>query len=256
MRAAVIYGYGGPDELRLEDRPDPIPGPGDVLVRVAATSVNPFDLKMRSGVFKDVIRLTFPAILGFDVSGVVEAVGPGVESLGRGDRVFAQATQTYASLCLVKATDLVRIPADMDIIDVAALPTVTTTGSQLADLATQAQPGGTVLVTGADGNVGRSAVFAAKNKGWIVIAGVRTTQVEHVKATGADRVVALDDEGSLASLESVDAIADTVSGRTADKRCDSCYVRCISGISAHRLPPPGHHKSERTDARFSPVDTC
>jgi NADPH:quinone reductase-like Zn-dependent oxidoreductase len=151
MKAAVIRAYGGPDELRLEDRPDPIPGPGYVLVRVAATSVNPFDLKMRSGVFKDVIRLTFPAILGFDVSGVVEAVGPGVESFGRGDRVFAQATQTYASLCLVKATDLVRIPAHMDIIDVAALPTVTTTGSQLADLATQAQPSGTVLVTGADG---------------------------------------------------------------------------------------------------------
>ena len=217
MKAAVIRGYGGPDELRLEDRPDPILGPGYVLVRVAATSVNPFDLKMRAGVFKDVIRLTFPAILGFDVSGVVEAVGPGVESFGRDDRVFGQATQTYASLCLVKATDLVRIPAHMDIIDVAALPTVTTTGSQLADLATQAQPSGPVLVTGADGNVGRSAVFAAKNKRWIVIAGVRTTQVEHGKATGADRVVALDDEESLASLESVDAVADTVSGPTADK---------------------------------------
>jgi NADPH:quinone reductase-like Zn-dependent oxidoreductase len=237
MRAAVIRAYGGPDELRLEDRPDPIPGPGDVLVRVAAASVNPFDLKMRAGVFKDVIRLTFPAILGFDVSGVVEAVGPGVESFGRGDRVFAQATHTYASLCLVKATDLVRIPAHMDTIDVAALPTVTTTGSQLADLATQAQPRGTVLVTGAVGNVGRSAVFAAKNKGWIVIAGVRTTQVEQGKATGADRVVALDDDSSLTSLESVDAVADTVSGPTADKLTGKVKK---GGTFASVLAPPSN----------------
>jgi NADPH:quinone reductase-like Zn-dependent oxidoreductase len=237
MKAAVIRGYGGPDELRLEDRPDPILGPGYVLVRVAATSVNPFDLKMRAGVFKDVIRLTFPAILGFDVSGVVEAVGPGVESFGRGDRVFGQATQTYASLCLVKATDLVRIPAQMDIIDVAALPTVTTTGSQLADLATQAQPSGTVLVTGAVGNVGRSAVFAAKNKGWIVIAGVRTAQMEHGEATGADRVVALDDESSLASLESVDAVADTVSGPTADKLTGKVKK---GGMFASVLAPPSN----------------
>jgi NADPH:quinone reductase-like Zn-dependent oxidoreductase len=237
MKAAVIRAYGGPEELRLEDRPDPIPGPGYVLVRVAAASVNPFDLKMRSGVFKDVIPLTFPAILGFDVSGVVEAVGPGVEGFGRGDRVFAQATQTYASLCLVKATDLVRIPARMDTIDAAALPTVTTTGSQLADLATQARPGGTVLVTGAIGNVGRSAVFAAKNKGWSVIAGVRITQVEHGKATGADRVVALDDESSLASLESVDAVADTVSGPTADKLTGKVKK---GGVFASVLGPPSN----------------
>jgi NADPH:quinone reductase-like Zn-dependent oxidoreductase len=237
MKAVVIRAYGGPDELRLEDRPDPIPGPGYVLVRVAAASVNPFDLKMRAGVFKDVIRLTFPAILGFDVSGVVEAVGPGVESVGRGDRVFGQATQTYASLCLVKATDLVRIPAQMDIIDVAALPTVTTTGSQLADLATEGRPRGTVLVTGAVGSVGRSAVFAAKNKGWIVIAGVRMTQVEHGKATGADRVVALDDESSLASLESVDAVADTVSGPTADKLTGKVKK---GGVFASVLAPPSN----------------
>jgi len=217
MKAAVIHAYGGPEELKLEERPDPIAGPGYVLVSVAATSVNPFDLKIRSGVLKDFFRLTFPAILGFDVSGVVEAVGPGVESFRRGDRVFGQATQTYASLCVVKATDLVRVPSDMDTVDVAALPTVTTTGSQLADLATRAQRSGTVLVTGAVGNVGRSAVFAAKSKGWTVIAGVRTAQVEQGKATGADRVVALDDEESLASLESVDAVADTVSGPTADK---------------------------------------
>ena len=116
-----------------EDCPDPIPGEGDVLVQVAATSVNPFDFKVRSGAFKDFVSLKFPAILGLDVSGMVESVGPGVTSFRPGDKVFAHVfSGTYAELCLVKATHLAKIPDGADLISIAALPTVTTTGSQLA----------------------------------------------------------------------------------------------------------------------------
>src|SRR6266851_8507421 len=97
MKAAVIHAYGGPEVLKLEAPPDPIAGPGEVLVRVSATSVNPFDLKIRSGAVRNFVPLSFPAILGFDVSGVVEAMGPGVQAFSVGDRVFGQATQTYAS---------------------------------------------------------------------------------------------------------------------------------------------------------------
>jgi NADPH:quinone reductase-like Zn-dependent oxidoreductase len=217
MKAVVIHAYGGPEQLKFEERPDPAVGPGDVLVRVAATSVNPFDLKIRSGAMKDFFPLTFPTILGVDVSGIVEAVGPGAGTFAPGDKVFANAMQTYASLCLVKAADLAKIPDHMDTITVAALPTVTTTGAQLAELATRGKRGGIVFVTGAAGNVGRSAVFTAKERGWTVIAGVRKEQVEEAKSTGADRVVALDDDTSLNSVEQLDAVADTVSGPTADK---------------------------------------
>jgi NADPH:quinone reductase-like Zn-dependent oxidoreductase len=125
--------------------------------------------------------------------------------------------QTYASLCVVKAAELAKIPDHMETIEAAALPTVTTTGAQLAELATRGKRDGTVLVTGAAGNVGRSAVFTAKESGWTVIAGVRKKQMEEAKATGADRVVALDDDTSLNSLEQLDAVADTVSGPIADK---------------------------------------
>ncbi len=237
MKAIVIRAYGGPEELKLEERPDPAPGPGEVLVRVSATSVNPFDWKLRSGAFKDIIPLTFPAILGGDVAGIVEATGTGVQSFGPGDSVFGQATQTYASLCVVKAVDLVRIPDQMDAIEIAALPTVTTTGAQLAELATRGTQRGTVLVTGAVGGVGRSAVFMAKERGWSVIAGVRTKQMQEAKAIGADRVVALDDQALLNSLEPVDAIADTISGSVADQLIGK--VR-NGGVFASVLAPPGN----------------
>src|SRR6516225_7831622 len=106
MKAVVIRAYGGPEVLKFEERPDPVTGPGDVLVRVAATSVNPFDLKLRSGQMKAFFPLSFPAILGVDVSGIVEAVGAGVQDFVPGDRVFTNATETYAALCLVKAAAL------------------------------------------------------------------------------------------------------------------------------------------------------
>jgi NADPH:quinone reductase-like Zn-dependent oxidoreductase len=237
MKAVVIRAYGGPEELKFEEHADPVPGSGEVLVRVAATSVNPFDWKIRSGAYKDVIPLTFPAILGVDVAGIVEAVGPGVQSFALAERVFGQARQTYASLCVVKAADLARIPDQIDIIEIAALPTVTTTGAQLAELATRGRQPGIVLVTGAVGNVGRSAVFAAKESGWSVIAGVRNKQMREAKATGADRVIALDDAASLKSLDQVDAIADTVSGSIADQLIGKVKN---GGVFACALAPPSN----------------
>src|ERR1700747_694788 len=135
MKAIVIHGYGGPEVLKYEDYPDPVVGEGEVLVKVAASSVNPFDFKVRSGAMKDFIPLTFPAVLGIDVSGIVESVGPGVTTFTPGDNVFAIASQAYATRCLVKATALAKIPEGANLVETAALPTVTTTGAQLASLA-------------------------------------------------------------------------------------------------------------------------
>jgi NADPH:quinone reductase-like Zn-dependent oxidoreductase len=217
MKAAVIHEYGSPDELKFEDMPDPSPGPGEVLIRTAATSINPLDVKMRSGAVKEYFPVSFPAILGWDVSGTVEKVGPGVKTFTKGDKVFGQTAQADATMCVVKVADLARVPDGMDLVSVAALPTVTTTGAELAALALEGKNGGTLLVTGAAGNVGRSAVFVAKEKGATVIAGVRKGQIEEARALGADRILALDDETAVAGLELLDAIADTVDGPTATK---------------------------------------
>lgn len=216
MKAAVIHAYGGPDVLKFEDIPDPVPGQGEALVRTVATSVNPFDFKLRSGAMKDLFSLTFPAVLGIDVSGVVSAIGPGVTKFKPGDKVFAPASRTYASLCAVKEDDLAHIPNGLEIEKAAALPTVTLTGSQLASLALSQSPKGSVLVAGAAGNVGRSAVFTAKEKGATVYAGVLARQKGEAEKIGADFVVALDDEEALRNLKSLDAVADAVNGKTAE----------------------------------------
>ena len=215
MKAVVVYQYGGPEVLKFEDYPDPVPGPGEVLVRVAAASVNPIDYKRRAGLTKDFYPMKFPGLIGVDMAGTVFKIGPGVEGFSVGDQVFAMADNTYAELCIVKAAVLAKVPKGLDLIQ-AALPLVTTTGNQLLS-ATEIKAGQTVLVVGAIGNVGRSAVFTAKQRGATVIAGVLKTQMDQAKTIGADQAVATDDDTAIASLAPLDAVADTVGGRTAEK---------------------------------------
>jgi NADPH:quinone reductase-like Zn-dependent oxidoreductase len=111
---------------------------------------------------------------------------------------------------------LAKVPKGLDLVQAAALPLVTTTGNQLL-LATGVKVGDTVLVVGAAGNVGRSAVFTAKARAATVIAGVLKRQIDDAKTVGADQVVATDDDTAIANLPSLDAVADTVGGRTAEK---------------------------------------
>jgi NADPH:quinone reductase-like Zn-dependent oxidoreductase len=216
MKAIVVHQYGGPDVLKFEEYPDPVPGAGEVLVRVAASSVNPIDYKRRAGLTQDFYPMKFPGLIGVDISGTVVKIGPGVEGFSAGDQVFAMADNTYAELCVVKAAMLAKVPKALDLIQAAALPLVTTTGNQLL-LAAGIKAGQTVLVVGAAGNVGRSAVFTAKARGATVIAGVLKRQIDDAKTVGADQFVATDDDSAIANLPPLDAVADTVGGKTAEK---------------------------------------
>jgi NADPH:quinone reductase-like Zn-dependent oxidoreductase len=216
MKAIVVHEYGGPKVLKYEDYPDPVAGPGEVLVRVAAASVNPIDYKRRAGLTKDFYPMKFPSLIGVDMAGTVLTIGPGVEGFSVGDQVFAMADNTYAELCVVKAAVLAKVPKGLDLIQAAALPLVTVTGNQLLS-ATGVKAGQTVLVVGAAGNVGRSAVFTAKQRGATVIAGVLKRQMDEVKTVGADQLVATDDDTAIANLPSLEAVADAVGGKTAEK---------------------------------------
>jgi len=216
MKAIVVRQYGGPEVLKFEEYPDPVAGPGEVLVRVAATSVNPIDYKRRAGLTKDFYPMTFPGLIGVDTAGTALKIGPGVEGFSVGDQVFGMADNTYAELCVVKAAVLAKVPQGLDLIQAASLPLVTTTGNQLLS-ATGIKVGQTVMVVGAAGNVGRSAVFAAKQRGATVIAGVLKRQTDEAKTLGADQVVATDDDAAIAKIPPLDAVADTVGGRTAGK---------------------------------------
>jgi NADPH:quinone reductase-like Zn-dependent oxidoreductase len=235
MKAVILHKYGGPGELKLEEVPDPIPGGGEVLVRVAAASINPVDWKMRSGEAKERFPVEFPGILGRDLSGTIRALGPGVEGLAVGDKVFALAMKTYAELCTVKASDVAKVPQGLDLVEAAALPLATLTGEQLIRLGTGIQSGQTVLITGAAGAVGRCAVWTAKDAGARVIAGVRTKQLEDAGQIGADEVLALDDEAAMARLGAVDAVADTVGGETAQTLLGKVKQ---GGVFASVLGPP------------------
>lgn len=215
MKAVVVHEYGGPEVLKFEECPDPVAGPGEVLVRVAATSVNPIDFKRRAGARKDLYPIQFPGIIGVDMAGTVVKVGPAVADFAAGDQVLGMAAHTYAELCVVKSNVLARLPKGLDLVDAGALPLVTTTGSELIS-ATGITAGQTVLITGAVGNVGRSAVFTAKERGAVVIAAVLKSQMEQAKTVGADQVVATDDGTAMGKLPMLDVVADTVNGKTAE----------------------------------------
>jgi NADPH:quinone reductase-like Zn-dependent oxidoreductase len=126
------------------------------------------------------------------------------------------ADQTYAERCVAKTEWLAKIPAGLDLVEAAALPLVMTTGYQLITKGARVQRGQSVLVTGALGNVGRSAVFTAKSLGARVIAGVRKKQLQQAASLNVDDVVAVDDQEAVARLEMVNAVADTVNGTTSE----------------------------------------
>jgi NADPH:quinone reductase-like Zn-dependent oxidoreductase len=237
MKAVVLREYGGPEKLHYEDVADPVAGEGEVLVRVTASSVNPIDYKLRSGAMKEYQPLELPAILGRDISGIVREVGAGVSEFAPGDKVMALGNKAYAELAAVTATDLTHVPEGLDLVEAAALPLVTQTGEQLITLGTKIQPGQTVLVAGAVGGVGRSAVWTAKKAGALVIAGVRRSQVKEAETLGADSVLALDDKAAMEKLGFVDAVADTVGHETAEKLLGKVKQ---GGVFASVLGPPAN----------------
>jgi NADPH:quinone reductase-like Zn-dependent oxidoreductase len=256
MKAVVLHEYGGPDKLKYEDVPDPVAQEGQVLVRVAATSVNPIDYKLRSGAMKAFFPMELPAILGRDISGIVRELGPGVSQFKPGDKVMALGSKAYAELAVVDAKDLALVPDNLDLVKAGALPLVTLTGAQLITQGTKIQAGQTVLVTGAVGGVGRSAVWTAKKAGAKVIAGVKKSQGKEAATLDADQVLALDDAAAVDKLGFIDAVADTVGGETAQKLLGKVKQ---GGVFASVVGPPanaGMHPTIKIEAIQSKPDAA
>ncbi|HEY6458573.1 MAG TPA: NADP-dependent oxidoreductase, partial [Polyangiaceae bacterium] len=217
MKAVVLSGYGDANELQLRDVPDAHAGRDGIAVRMAGASINPIDWKMRSGAAKARFPVTFPAILGRDVSGEVVEVGADVDGFAKGDRVMGLVWAAYAELVAAPVASWAKVPRGLDLADAGALPLALLTGGQLAEDAVNASAGDTVLVTGATGSVGRAAVYGAKKRGARVWAGVRKAHRAEAEGLEADGVVALDDDADLARLPVLSAIADTVGGETTQK---------------------------------------
>jgi NADPH:quinone reductase-like Zn-dependent oxidoreductase len=218
MRAVVLHEYGGPEKLKYEDNvPEPQMSGNTVLIVAAAASVNPIDWKLRSGLMQKNYPLSFPAILGRDVSGIVRSVGANVKHFKAGDRVLALSNKTYAELVAVDDSEVTHLPDGVDLADAAAIPLISLTGDQLVRLATNVKKGQVVLITGALGSVGRAAVHTAKKIGAQVIAGVRGKELDDARSLGVSDVLAIDDDQAIENFRFVDAIADSVGGDVAAK---------------------------------------
>jgi NADPH:quinone reductase-like Zn-dependent oxidoreductase len=240
MKAVLLYEYGGPEQLRYEDTEVPDYGDNEVLVKVGATSVNPVDWKIRSGEARDRFPVEFPGILGRDLAGEVVASGSSVSGFAKGMRVMALANGTYAEYAVAKADTLAPIPDALSIEQAGSLPLVTTTGAQLIERAVKVTAGQTVLITGALGSVGRTAVHVARKHGAHVIAGVRAKEKDQAALLAVDSVVAIDDEKEIATLHDIDAIADTVGGVAIQRLMKALRSGGVLGSVLGK--PPGAEK--------------
>lgn len=215
MRAARIHAYGGPEVLTVDDEvPEPTPGPGEVLVAVHATSVNPIDCKIREGAFRAVLRYRLPRTLGMDVSGVVAGVGAGVTRWKIGDAVVAspgpKTPGSYAELTVVKQTELGRKPANLSHAEAASLPLAFLTAWQALVVHARLQSGEKVLVQAGAGGVGTLAIQIAKHLGAWVATTCSEPNRALVSGLGADRVIDYRSEDYTEVLREMDVVLDAL----------------------------------------------
>ncbi|WP_405092266.1 NADP-dependent oxidoreductase [Micromonospora sp. NBC_01392] len=193
MKAVRFHEYGDPSVLRLEDAAQPVPGAGQVRIRVAATSFNPVDGNIRAGFMQGPIPVTLPHTPGFDVAGTVDTLGEGVDGFRPGDQVigFLPMTEAGASAeyVVAPAEALTSAPARIPLTDAAALPAVGLTAWQALFDHAKLTTGQRVLVNGAAGAVGRYAVQLAHHAGAHVVAVAGPRSSAAVTSAGADEVV-------------------------------------------------------------------
>jgi NADPH:quinone reductase-like Zn-dependent oxidoreductase len=215
MRAIQVHRYGGPEQLKLEEKPRPEPSPGGVLVRVHAAGVNPIDWKIRQGLLKDFQPVTFPYTPGIEVAGVVEDVGPGVTAFKRGQAVLGQASAgAYAEYITIPVEALALKPQMLSFAEAATIPVGLTTAWRVLFDHGGLTAGQRVLIVGAAGGVGLFAVQLAKWKGAQVIGTASTANVEFVRSFGADTVVDYTMTPVERVVQEVDLVLDGVGGKT------------------------------------------
>lgn len=218
MLAAYINRYGGPAVLNVGDLPEPVPGPQDLLVDVAAASVNPIDFKLRDGKVKAVLKFAFPLILGNDLSGTVRAVGTSVRRFKVGDRIVARLDKgrigAFAQRALVAEPDAAFAPTGGDLVDAAALPLAGLTAWQALFDMGQLQAGQTILIHAGAGGVGHFALQLARWKGARVITTASAKNRERCLALGADEVIDYRSTRFDQLVRDVDVVLDTQGGET------------------------------------------
>ncbi len=248
MKAIQLDEYGGPEVLKFRDVLDPVAGPGQVLVDIYATTVNPVDWKIQSGARKDVLPMKLPYIPGVDFSGVVRALGEGVRDFSIGDGVYAVVNQiqqsTYAQAIAIDANLVGRKPASLSHAEAAALALTGLTAIISLQDAAKLTAGETCLIHAAAGGVGSFAVQLAKHIGATVYATASAKNHDYVRSLGADEVIDYTATDFTRAMPPCDVIYDTVGGEVHVK---SVSLLKPGGRMAYIAPPPADYKPTRKD---------
>lgn len=236
MKAARVLRFGPPSVITMDDLPRPEPAAGQLLVRVKAAGVGPWDALVREG--KSKLNQTLPLIPGSDLSGIVEAVGAEVSGFKAGDEVYGatneQFTGAYAEYALASARMMAPKPKTLNFIDAASAPVVAVTAWQMLFDYAYVTGGQTVLIHGGAGNVGVYAVQLASQAGLHVVATAGTADLEYVRRLGAERVLDYKTQRFDEWVRGIDAVLDTVGGDTQQR---SLRVLKPSGILVSVVAP-------------------
>jgi NADPH:quinone reductase-like Zn-dependent oxidoreductase len=259
MRAVRQHGFGGPDVLRIEEVPMPEPIPTEVRVRVLATSVNPVDFKTRAG--KGPLR-DLPFTLGWDVAGVVDALGGGVTTLAVGDEVlgmpwFPRPAGSYAEFVTAPSRQFVRKPAGLSTAEAAGLPLAGLTAWQALVDTAHVRSGQRVLVHAASGGVGHLAVQIVKALGGYVIGTASAANHETLTALGADELIDYRTTRFEDVVRDVDVVLDLVGGDTGVRSIgvlhpDGILISVPSGASTDVLKAAAEHGVRATGILVEP----
>jgi NADPH:quinone reductase-like Zn-dependent oxidoreductase len=223
MKAVLLTGHGGPEMLRLGEAPDPVAGPGEVVVDIHAASVNAADYKVRlgSGAYSN---LKLPHILGRDFSGVVAALGPGVTDFRVGDPVFGVTDQgiegCYAEKLAIQAAIIAKKPARLAHAEAAALGLTSLTALRAVEDTAKLKPGETILIQGGAGGVAGFAIQLAKHIGATVLTTASARNHEYVKSLGADRAIDYNAEDFTKAVADCDVVFDAVGGEVQVRSYD------------------------------------
>ena len=216
MRAAVTEAFGGIDRIVVRDLPSPCPGPARCWLRVRAAAMNPLDCKLRDGQFRLIFRVKPPFVLGFDVAGEVEAVGPGVSRLRPGDAVFGTMSRpgAHAELAVAGEELLLPKPSRLSFEEAAAVPAAALSALQALRDGARLRPGQRVALNGAGGGIGTFAIQVAKAAGARVTAVASARNQDLLRDLGADECLDYAREDFARREAAFDAVLDLVPNRS------------------------------------------
>lgn len=239
--------YGSTDVLKINEVPRPTLKSKQILIDTKAIGINPFDWKLRSGMFKEMFPLPLPAILGFEVSGIVQEVASDVKDFKIGDRVYAKTEQGYAEQVVLEADQTHLIPEFLNFEQAAALPTNTQVAYNVLITLGQLKKNQNVLIHAGSGGVGIAAIQMAKHFGANVTTTVSSKNIDFVRSLGADHVIDYIQVPLEQVTQKFDLILDSLGGEAQIKSWDllnenGLLVSLLSDESAHFSQPTHNRK--------------